>query len=161
MEKDETTVRAADSLAKLIFLDTNDAASVQISLPFLQTSGELFFLLLDLFIRGLLLLFAGERQSDGQEGIAVHNITQQQFDTLAAKLRVAGVECKRTVVEATTAVRGASTNIDLLMRSSRNLPLERYRLVARTRGYVYTMWFTIIHNVRPGDRLCAGSFHRR
>lgn len=160
MEEEETTVHAADSLAKLIFVNTPDTASMQISLPSLETVRELFFLLLDLFIRGLLLLFAGRREADGQEGIAVHDITSQQFDTLAAKMRVAGIDCRRTAVE-DTSIERAATNIEELMRAPPNLPLERYRLVARTRGYVYTMWFTIIHNVRPGDMTCASSIHHR
>lgn len=160
MEEEETTVHAADSLAKLIFITAPDTTSMQISLPSLETVRELFFLLLDLFIRGLLLLFAGTRESDGQEGIAVHDITSQQFETLAAKMRVAGIECRRTAVEDPSVDR-ATTNIEELMRAPPNMPLERYRLIARTRGYVYTMWFNIIHNVKPGDMTCVGSFHHR
>lgn len=150
------SVHAADSLAKLIFVDTPAEASMQISLPSLRTVKELFFLLLDLFIRGLLLLFA----SVSEGGIAVHAITSRQFETLAAKLRVAGIVCQRTVID-DPRITVAAANVDALMRAPPNLPLERYRLEARTRGRVYTMWFSIVHNLRPGDQRCGESVHPR
>lgn len=158
---EETTMHAADSLAELIFLNTPDAASMQITLPSVETSRDLFFLMLDLFIRGMLLLFAGPRESDGQEGIAVHDITPRQFDTLAAKMRVAGIVCSRSCVLDPSSVDRASTNIGRLMRAPPDLPLDSYRVEARTRGLVHTMWFSVAHNVPRSDLTCAGHLHTR
>lgn len=156
MDEEETTIHAADSLARMIFVEAHPSTSMQISLPSLQCVKELFFLLLDLFIRGLLMLYAKPAESRGQQGIAVHDITAEQFETLSSKLLVAGIQCRRSVVE-DPSVKKAETNIDDLLCAENNLPLEEYRLRVTTRGVSYTMWFKIVHNVRPGELNCYGN----
>ena len=142
----------ADSLARLIFVETPCSASIELSLPSLGCARDLFFMLLDLFIRGLLLLYGGSDAA--RDGIAVHEITSDQIDTLDSKLRVAGVRCRYTTGDARGA--GAWTNVDELMDAEPGLPLGSYRLEAQARGRLHTMWFELEHNVRPGSRSCAG-----
>eukprot|EP00873_Tetraselmis_striata_P034011 jgi/Tetstr1/454275/TSEL_041194.t1 len=158
----EVPVHAMDALARLMFLETPDTASLQISMPPSCNSRELFLLLLDLAIRGLLLLFAGSESgaSGARDRIAVHDITGEQFATLARKMRAAGVLFRRTAVDDPSAC-AATTNLGAIMTGPADLPLERYRLEARTHGRVYVMWFTAVHNVRPGDMTCGGPLERR
>ena len=151
--EEETTMHAADSLARVIFMEAHPPASVHLSMPCLRCSKQLFFLLLDLFIRGLAMLFS----DSGGGGIAVHEITAEQFDTLAAKLGVAGIECRRCSAE-DPSVRAASTNIDELIDADDDLPLESYRLRIDTRGFSHSLWFRIVHNVGP--QACDGGVIR-
>ena len=149
-------MHAADSLARVIFVEASPDSSIEISLPSVRCAKELFFLLLDLFIRGLLMLFS----RPATNGVAVHDITAEQFDTLSSKLRVAGIECSRSAVE-DPRIEKAGTNIDDLIGAEDDLPLEEYRLRADTRGFSYTMWFKIVHNFRPGEYAFYGDVFGR
>lgn len=147
------TARSAMQLARLIFLEARRGDRLHMSLPALGSAKELFFLLLDLFVAGLLLLFAG------RGGIAVHDITEDQFRTIAEKMRAAGIECARAVAAAPPG--HSSTNMAGLLAAPADLPLEDYRFVATTQGRRYTLWFSVVHNVRPSARRCGGGVHER
>ncbi len=149
-----------ESLARILFLDMPADMTVQISLPNIDTSKQLFFLLLDLFIKGLVMLFSRPVPGGGPvQCICVHEITEQQFERIAKCMAVAGIECKRTRT-ADPDVKAASVNIEDLKRLPDDLPLESYRIEARTRGHIHHVWFRIVHNVKPWNESCGGMIAR-
>jgi len=145
-----------DALARVIFLDPPvSGATMQLTLPDRATVKDLFFFLLDLFMRGALIMFC-----NGGDSVAVHEITAAQFDLLAARLRVAGIDCRRSDAENPCPGR-ASTNLADLRRAASWNPLESYRAQARMGGRVHTLWFAVTHVVAEEDALCSGGVHNR
>jgi hypothetical protein len=145
-----------ETLARILFLDMPADMTVQISLANIDTSKQLFFLLLDLFLKGLVMLFSRPSPvGDPVHSICVHEITELQFERIAKCMAVAGIDCRRTIT-VDPEVKSASVNIENLKRFPEDLSLEKYRVEARTRGHVHHVWFRIVHNVKRWNETCGG-----
>lgn len=142
----------AEQVARMIFLESTQDCSIQMCLPGVPGARELFFLLFDLFIRGLLLMFGAE--NGDSTGIAVHTITEEQFNVIRQKMMVAGVLCNRITVD-DPSIEVASTNILQLATMPQNLQLEDYRFEVKTSGVMHRLWFSLYHHVMPIDRICG------
>lgn len=149
----------ADSLAKLIFVEAPRDATLHLTLPCLSDTKQLFFLLLDLMIRGLLLMFA-RPGVDGREGIAIHTITPEQFEAVAARLAAAGILCHKEAVD-TPLDQAASTNMRELVDADDNMPLDGYRLRVVTCGTTYFVWFGISRQISSESKRCQGRIQSR
>jgi uncharacterized protein (DUF736 family) len=144
-------VHDADTLARVLFIESTHATAMV--LPFIDGAKELFFVLLDLFARGVVLLFCtGDRKT-----MPIHEISTEQFEEVSGKMRRVGVKCW-LAVEPTDDESG--TNINDIRGYPPGLDIGDYRVAVVTRGNRYTMWFTI-ERPTSGDMRCTGNIRTR
>ncbi|AUF82315.1 hypothetical protein TetV_223 [Tetraselmis virus 1] len=139
MRKFGTTQSA--HLAQILFVDIPDTAKIDLCMPELKTTKELFFVLLDLFIKGLMIMC-----NKTQGSLPLHEITEDQFNRVSNRMRLAGIECKKNYIT-DSSIKTASVNIPDLHKLPDNLPLHHYVIEAKSLGIHHKIWFNLVHNI--------------
>ena len=145
--RDRKQMTGNDALAYMIFVEAPDNASINLTLPSLNNSKELFFFLLDVFMRGVILLFS----SDGDASVALHTIDQAMFDVLKSKMEIAGVRCHLDIRPSAQCFVFPPINIEDLKRRPDDDPLEKFVLILHRRSDSVHFWFEIMRKIPPGS----------
>ena len=146
----------ASNLAKMLFSGEEQPAAI--TMHNVESNKQLFFVLFDLFLKGIMAVCSSTSQGEGSS-VLVHEITEEQFSKIARCMMTAGIHCVRTTE---TDPRGApaGVNIEAVRLMPDDLPLESYRIEATVRGVVHTVWFRIVRNIEPWNVTCAGRVAR-
>ena len=142
-----------DALAKIVFLDNKNDAQIHLSLGGVENNKDLFYFCLDLFCKGLVLLFGSSNRVELEE------LTVEQFEVVRKKIANAGINVKLKVYEDIPGednegegAEGENTeakstlNISHLENLPNDLDLTEYTFVIRTLTLVYQVNFELFHN---------------
>lgn len=140
----ETQVEAhINDLAKFLFLVNKDS-SIYLSLHGIEDNKDMFYFCVDLFSKGLILLF-GENNR-----VEINSITYDQFSLVKQKLGKAGIKVYLATYEDIPIDDERpgthQINIPQIQNLPNNLPLKEYVFILRSNNQVYQVSFELFHN---------------
>lgn len=146
----------AEELARLVFdRGVGDGESISLVMPFLDGPKQLFFAILDLFMRGVVMI-----SGVGSGAVALHEITEECYGEVSSRMLAIGIRCSKVVRDAGDDA--AWTNMGDLLSEPCKGSLDRYRVLAVSRGKEYSLGFTVERpEIHRNDRVCAGNVHSR
>ena len=133
-----------EDLAKFMFIKNVDNVPLEISMGGLENNKDMYYFCLDLFCKGLILLFSNDGKS-----VAVENLSLDDFEKVKKKMECAGIAVKLEVISTTyNEMRQESlTNLKEIEQQGDNEPLESYKFILNTILYRYTVSFSIFRNI--------------
>lgn len=132
-----------DSLADFIFLKNKNNAEVFLQLNGLEDIKDLFFFCLDLFCKGLVLLFGDNNRID------LETMTMEKFDIIRKKMELAGLDVHlQTEIPSENMVRNQLTtiNLDEIDQKHGDLKLSDYCFTIHSPTLSYHLTFDLIMN---------------
>lgn len=142
-------------LANIIFCELPDHASIDISIPGLGGTKELFMFCLDLFMRGLTLLYG--RDTPTGRAITLTAIDDDMFGHVAKRMSTAGIMCyKRSVVDSSTAG-SCRHNLATIKDMEKDKPLCDYKITVECMGYSHAVWFGIEMSPAAAIKRCGSA----
>jgi hypothetical protein len=133
-------------LAEFMFLRNVNNVSIELSLGGIESNKDLFYFLLDLFCKGLVLMFGNGNSVD------IDTLNEQNFMQIREKLLCAGLEVTLNMYpsdiegdefEATP----ASINLQEIETAEENKPLNEYEFKVTNKYMIYVVSFNLIHRV--------------
>lgn len=132
-----------EALAKIMFIDNVNDAQIELSLGGIENNKDLFYFCLDLFCKGLVLLFGSNNR------VELDKLSIEQFEVVRKKMENAGVNVKlklyQDIREEEEKVK-VSVNISNIENLDDNLDLKEYAFVVHTPSLVYNINFELFHN---------------
>lgn len=129
-----------DNLADYIFLKNNNTI-IALSLPELQCQKDLFYFLLDLFCKGLVLLFGDNNR------VEIEKLTYHDFDRVKNKLKYCGIVAKLEVIPGNelemSLLSGNPINVSTIEQLPDNLDVKDYKFKLLTRNSLYSVFFEL------------------
>jgi hypothetical protein len=143
-----------NDLATFMFLKNVNNAIVELSLGGVENNKDFFYFCLDLFCKGLVILF-------GENGkVNVESLTQEQFAIIKQKMSLAGIDVKLDVfIEQQTTISlldeappdvdpiKTSINFNEIDMDDDNKPLSDYVFRLKMDNLLYNIHFETIHRV--------------
>lgn len=135
-----------DHLAEFMFTKNTNNAQLQLSLGGIENNKDLFFFCLDIFCKGLVLMFG-----NGSNSVNVEDITMDNFSAIREKMLCAGIDVKLTVypadIDDENPVQQPAINLDDINSNDNDLPLQEYEFKVTTPTMIYIISFNIVHRV--------------
>lgn len=133
-----------NDLAQFLFLVNKDT-SIYLSLHGLEDNKDMFYFCVDLFSKGLVLLFGDENK------VEINSITHDQFSIVKQKLARAGIQVFLATYEDIPIDDDEpramhQVNIPQLESLPNDLPLKEYVFTLRSCNQVYQIHFDLLHN---------------
>lgn len=139
----ETLEISIDYLADLMFRNNPNDIRLALAIPELENTKDLFFFLLDLFCKGLVLLF-GEVENRTMR-VHLETLSVDQLNLVKKKMANAGVRLHLELKPNTRNLPSGSTNLKMLMDATQNQdPLESYSTFFTSADYEYHISFELI-----------------
>lgn len=133
-----------EDFADFMFIRNTDNKPLEVSMGGLDNNKDMYFFCLDLFCKGLVLLFSNDGHS-----VAVEELSQDDFNLVKTKMACAGInvhlEVKQTVLENLND--GSLTNLKDIDMQDDNMPLENYKFELNTYPYKYIISFSLFRNI--------------
>jgi hypothetical protein len=137
-----------DDLAEFMFKRNDNNVVLELSLGGLENNKDLFYFILDLFCKGLVMMFG-----NGTNSVDVDTITYDNFMSIKEKLLCAGIQVNMEYYpndipsdEAGTEKR-AVINTDEIINASDDKQLNEYIFKLFTLKNQYLISFSLIHRV--------------
>ena len=130
-----------NDLAHFLFIGNTNDAIVEMSMPGIESTKDMFYFCLDLFCKGLVLLYGR-----GENHINIGDITADEFTVIQRKLHNAGINAKLCVVENINEETPCVDMTSIGMMPD-NLDIGNYIFTVRTVTHVYTLTFALFHNI--------------
>ncbi len=137
-----------DDLAKFMFTENVNDVTIELSLGEIANNKDLFFFCLDLFCKGLVILYGG-----GSRSISIDTITEDQFKHIQKKMMCAGIKVNLNIFPLDIEVevkdennRNISVlNIQELTEAPDNKPFHEYEFKLINQDMMYTINFNLVH----------------
>ena len=129
-----------DDLAEFVFLKNTNNTKIELTLGGIENNKDLFCFCLDLFCKGLILLFS----EDGKR-VLVEDMTFDQFEMVKTKLACAGVRAHLDVIESKSDV--AYTNVVDIDADEDGKAIDEYKFMLQNTTHLYTLYFLFEHNM--------------
>lgn len=134
-------------LAEFMFVRNVNHAILDLALGGIENNKDLFCFILDLFCKGLVLMFGNETRS-----VNIEDITMDNFQLLKQKMLCAGINISLQVFPADLVSEDGQTqramlNLDEINASADNLPLEAYEFKVQNTQSTYVISFNLVHRV--------------
>jgi hypothetical protein len=133
-----------NDLAQFIFVENINDVQVAMSLNGIDDTKDLFYFCLDLFCKGLVMMFGSDNR------VNVHELSYNDFENIQKKMKNAGIVVKLQVHEdipiEDTPQQHASINIDYINSLRNDLPLSEYTFIMRTNHTVFIVSFEITYS---------------
>jgi hypothetical protein len=140
-----------NDLAEFVFLKNVNDAKLVLSLGGIEDTKDLFYFCLDMFCKGLVMLFG----KDGK--VHVQDLTLDQFHTIKTKMYNASIDVVLNLHEDIADSDEEESvvdnehlpcyiNIGHIESLPNNLNIKEYKFVLRASSMVYEVTFDIIHN---------------
>lgn len=138
-------------LADFMFKRNVNNVVLDLSLGGIENNKDLFYFILDLFCKGLVLLFGGEENS-----VDVDAITLEDFNVVKEKMGCAGININLLVYPSDIELQDGNVvemskrtllNLDEINNAPDNKPLEEYVFKLLTLKNQYVISFNLIHRV--------------
>ena len=144
-----------DDLASFLFTKNINNITTELSLGGIADNKDLFFFCLDLFCKGLVILYG-----QGKRSVSIDSITQEQFNRLQSKMLCAGIKVCLAILpldididirvttedecnEKTISV----LNIEELNNAPNDKPLPEYEFKLISHDLMYVVNFNLVHRV--------------
>jgi hypothetical protein len=135
-----------DHLAEFMFTKNTNNAQLQLSLGGIENTKDLFFFCLDIFCKGLVMLFG-----KGSNSVNVEDITMENFDTIREKMLCAGIDVRLSVypadIDDEQPAQQPGINLDDINGNDNDLPLNEYEFKLTTPSMIYVISFNIVHSM--------------
>lgn len=132
-----------DDLAEFMFIRNKTNAIIDLSLGGIQSNKDFFYFCLDLFCKGLVILFG-----NGSNSVNIDDLTLENYGVIREKMICAGIDSKLQTfpvdisnVEETNAI-----NFDDLSACNDNLPLTSYEFKICSPQLTYVLSFNTVHH---------------
>jgi hypothetical protein len=132
-----------EALAKIMFIDNINDAQIELSLGGIESNKDLFYFCLDLFCKGLVLLFGSNNR------VELDKLSIEQFEVVRKKMGNAGVDVKLKLyqdIREEEEKERVSVNISNIENLDDNLDIKEYAFVVHTPSLVYNINFELFHN---------------
>jgi hypothetical protein len=144
-----------DDLANFLFKENINNVTIELSLGGIADNKDLFFFCLDLFCKGLVLLYG-----QGTKSVSIETITKEQFNQLQSKMLCAGIKVCLAIfpldidvdIRVTTEDEGNEKTINVLnieelnnAPNDKSLPDYEFKLINHDMMYVVN--FNLVHRV--------------
>ena len=135
-------------LVEFIFQRNINNAILELSLGGIENTKDLFFFILDLFCKGLVLMYG-----NGENRVELQSLTQEQFAYMREKLECAGItpileflpNPDPSYDEDDQAIRYVNMNLADLQNEDDNKSLNEYVFQVYTPEAIYKLHFDLIH----------------
>jgi hypothetical protein len=131
-----------NDLADFIFIKNVNDSIIQLSLNGVEDMKDLFYFCLDLFCKGLVILFGQDNK------VEVENITLEQFMLLRKKMANAGININLNIYEdiegEENEEKKVALNLEKIEELPNNLNIEDYDFILRSCNMVYKINFGFI-----------------
>lgn len=131
-----------NDLADFIFNKNVNDSIIQLSLNGVEDMKDLFYFCLDLFCKGLVILFGQDNK------VEVENITLEQFMLLRKKMANAGININLNIYEdiegEESEEKKVALNLEKIEELPNNLNIEDYDFILRSCNMVYKINFGFI-----------------
>jgi hypothetical protein len=130
-----------NDLAEFIFIKNENNAKIYLSLNGLVDSKDLFYFCLDLFCKGLVLLFGSENKVD------LDVLTMDNFYSIKKKMNNASIDVILDFYQDLDGDSdGVSLNLQHIEGMDNNLLLREYDFIIRSQPNVFSIRFDMIYN---------------
>lgn len=139
-----------DDLAKFLFTENVNNVPIQLSIGELSDNKDLFFFCLDLFCKGLVLLY-----SEGSRSVSIDKITEEQFQHIQSKMSCAGIKVDLHVfpLDIEVAIHDDNNNkvsvlnVQELNEAPTNKPFHEYEFKLINQDMMYVVNFELVHKI--------------
>jgi hypothetical protein len=139
-----------DDLANFMFLENKNNVTIDLSLGGVQNNKDFFFFCLDLFCKGLVLMFG-----NGTKAVCVEELSFENFTLVKKRMECAGIMVFLNLIPADiesddasdTANAKLSLNLEELEKETDDKPLESYEFRLKNDTLLYLVSFKLIHNM--------------
>lgn len=131
-----------DDLAKFIFKENVNNVPIELNLEGIESNKDLFYFCLDLFCKGLVILYGNNNS------ISIENITYEQFHVIQQKLKCAGINISLDMQDTNIHVidKNKSTlNLQELNDEPNNKNLQDYKFKAINNNKLFIISFSLVH----------------
>lgn len=141
-----------NDLADFMFVKNVNDAIIGLQMDGIEDNKDLFYFCLDLFCKGLVLMYGNGNS------VNVDEISMEQFTSIQKKMKNAGILVHLSVFEdiddndnSSDSDNGdhdkASVNIDHIESLPNTLPINEYMFVLRNGTHVYRVTFDLVHTL--------------
>lgn len=136
-----------DELANFMFKRNSNNAILELSLGGIENNKDLFYFILDLFCKGLVLMFG-----NGTNSVDVDTITYDNFLSIKEKMLCAGIQVNMEYYPNDIPSNDGNTtrtiiNTDEINESSDNKPLNEYVFKLFSIKNQYIISFALVHRI--------------
>lgn len=135
-----------DDLADFMFKRNDNNVVLELSLGGLENNKDLFYFILDLFCKGLVIMFG-----NGTNSVDVDTITYDNFMSIKEKLLCAGIQVNMEYypndILTDETVKRAIINTDEINNASDDKQLNEYIFKLYTLKNQYLISFSLVHRV--------------
>lgn len=134
-----------NNLAEFMFITNKDDKVLSLSLNGVEDTKDMFYFLLDLFCKGLVLMFG-----DGR-GVNISELSMEDFAAIKKKMSNAGVLVNLSIyqdiaIDNEEEAKAPHVNLQHIEALDNNMPLNDYHFILRMGQTVYTICFELVHN---------------
>jgi hypothetical protein len=128
-----------NDLANFVFLENVNQAEIYLELHGVEDQKDLFYFCLDLFCKGLVLVYG-----NGGNRVNVEDITLEQFANIQKKMRLVGIEAKLQALPVSEDNPLPSRTYLTVHEHARPSPtLADFQFIANTPEYSYELSFSL------------------
>lgn len=139
-----------DDLAKFLFTENVNNVTIELSLGGIEDNKDLFFFCLDLFCKGLVLLYG-----KGSRSVSIDTISEEQFKNIKSKMLCAGIKVDLSIypldidVDVKTEDNKSISilNIEELNSAPSNKLLQEYEFKLINHDMMYIVNFNLVHKI--------------
>jgi hypothetical protein len=135
-----------EHLAEFMFTKNTNNAKLQLSLGGLENNKDLFFFCLDIFCKGLVLMFG-----NGGNSVNVEDITMENFNSIREKMLCAGIDVKLKTypadIDEDNKIQQPAINLDEINHANDDIPLHEYEFKLTNPTLIYIISFNIVHTI--------------
>jgi len=134
-----------DSLAEFIFTKNVNNATIELSLHGLENGKDFFYFCLDLFCKGLIVMFG-----NGLPHVNIQDLTPNQFEMFRDKFRLAGINTVLEILPPDLSIGPDELYINTseIQEADDHLKLEDYKFILKSHQSTYVVHFELFHNVQ-------------
>jgi hypothetical protein len=129
-----------NQLAHFVFVRNVDDAVVEVSLEGLSTSKDLFYFCLDLFCKGLVLMFG-----DANDQVNLASLSLEDFQKLQKRMLLAGIKVHLNVEETNSSQ--PKVDIGEIELMPENLNISEYVFKVQMPSMMYKVSFEMVHSI--------------
>ncbi len=131
-----------DGFAEFVFNKNVNNAIIDLNIPEIEGSKDLFFFCVDLLCKGLVLLYGNEERK-----VILENLTKDDFLIVKNKMENAGITVNLSIQEEPEERYGTNLH-DVSASMADNLNLVNYPFIIYQNRMSYRVTFAIFHNTK-------------
>lgn len=133
-----------DDLAELMFQKNINNVPLELCMSGIENNKDMYYFCLDLFCKGLILLFSQDDKS-----VTVEDLTYEDFNLVKSKMSCAGIQVSLDVIPSSNEhiQTETLTNLREIEKEPNNKPLNDYKFILNTKVCLYVVSFSLFHNL--------------